>query len=282
MLLGIPLPILAQSPGQNYVLTETMLRSDGTTKVSSVQYCDGLGRPDIYVTDGRSTNGTTAYTLTQYLFPNIVFRKWLPGVGGNTLDWKSPEDIMSLSKETNKDDSPFESYRYDVLDRPMSTIGTGQRWHKDDKKVCIMRYINRGCYEADKIARKYIVRNAGSTLSGDGIWEEGALSIKSATDEDGKTTMTFTDIADKFKKLGIWGGERHYGIYIRTALSEADLSAQSWSKILTRIAVEGGMNPEDLHNGAISVGGLKNIPLFKKTTPGYQHHILYRIKTYKQ
>lgn len=194
MLLCFPLPILAQSPGQNYVLTETMLRSDGTTKVSSVQYCDGLGRPDIYVTDGRSTNGTTAYTLTQYLFPNIVFRKWLPGVGGNTLDWKSPEDIMRLSKETNKDDSPFESYRYDVLDRPMSTIGTGQRWHKDDKKVCIMRYINRGCYEADKIARKYIVRNAGSTLSGDGIWEEGALSIESVTDEDGKTTMTFTDM----------------------------------------------------------------------------------------
>jgi RHS repeat-associated protein len=194
MLLCFPLPILAQSPGKNYVLTETMLRSDGAAKVSSVQYCDGLGRPDIYVTDGRNANGTTAYTLTQYDFPNIVMKKWLPGVGGNTLDWKSPKDIMSHSKETNKDDSPFESYRYDVLDRPMSTIGTGQRWHKDDKKVCIMRYINRGCYEADKIARKYIVRNAGSTLSGDGIWEEGALSIESATDEDGKATMTFTDM----------------------------------------------------------------------------------------
>lgn len=49
--------------------------------------------------------------------------------------------MMSLSKETNKDDSPFESYRYDVLDRLMSIIGTGQRWHKNDNKVCTMRYI---------------------------------------------------------------------------------------------------------------------------------------------
>ena len=186
----------------------------------------------------------------------------------------------------------------------------------------------------------------------------------------------FIYIADKFKQLGIWGVERYYGIYKRTALSEAELSAQTWSKILTRIAVEGGINPEDLHNGAISVGVLEhyngnngydfsdsfndndnvigemynynnasvkgrksqnsdalitafiypsdekdlreyystvsniqhllsvheydrhyikdmddgykldksliNIPLFKKTTPGYQQHILYRIKTYKQ
>ena len=66
-------------------------------------------------------------------------------------------------------------------------------------------------------------------------------------------------IANKFKPLGIWNGESHFGIYSRTALSKAELSAKTWSKILTRIAVNAGVKAEDLHNGAISVGVLERL-----------------------
>ena len=66
-------------------------------------------------------------------------------------------------------------------------------------------------------------------------------------------------IANKFKPLGIWNGESHFGIYSRTSLSKAELSAKTWSKILTRIAVNAGVKAEDLHNGEISVGVLERL-----------------------
>jgi len=72
ILVCLPLHVLPQSTGQNYVMTESMLDAGGDSKITSVQYCDGLGRPDILATDGLNTDGKTAYRLTVYDYSGLV------------------------------------------------------------------------------------------------------------------------------------------------------------------------------------------------------------------
>ena len=192
LLLCCPLHIIAQSNSQNYVMTETMLNADGSSKVSSVQYCDGLGRPNIIATDGLSTSGNTAYTLLEYDFPNLVINSWLPGVEGTSLDWKSPDDIKKLSKSTNKDEAPYNTTGRDVLDREISVCGPGKIWHTSHKDVSTMRYTNVASGNSDYIVKRYTVSASGAIIE-NGVWDDSTLGVERISDEDGKTVIVFTD-----------------------------------------------------------------------------------------
>lgn len=193
ILLCFPLHTLAQSTGQNYVMTETMLNNGGNSKVTSVQYCDGLGRPDILVTDGLNPNGKNAYYLTEYDYKSLVFRTWLPAVEGNSVNWKSPVNIKVLSKSTNQDLSPYSTVERDALDREVSVCGPGQKWHSAQKHVNTMRYINVTQGDYNRVVKRYMASTSGNTLTENGVWPEGTLTIESTSDEDGKAVMVFTD-----------------------------------------------------------------------------------------
>ena len=56
----------SQSAGTNYRLTETMLYSLGSHKVTTVDYYDGLGRPVLSTTDGLTTTGYFTSLMTEY------------------------------------------------------------------------------------------------------------------------------------------------------------------------------------------------------------------------
>ncbi|MBO5603155.1 MAG: RHS repeat-associated core domain-containing protein [Prevotella sp.] len=193
ILLCFPLHTLAQSTGQNYVMTETMLNNGGNSKVTTVQYCDGLGRPDILVTDGLNPNGKNAYYLTEYDYKSLVFRTWLPAVEGNSVNWKSPVNIKVLSKSTNQDLSPYSTVERDALDREVSVCGPGQKWHSAQKHVNTMRYINVTQGDYNRVVKRYMASTSGNTLTENGVWPEGTLTIESTSDEDGKAVMVFTD-----------------------------------------------------------------------------------------
>ena len=192
LLLCFPLHAIAQSSGQNYVMTETMLDADGSSRISSVQYCDGLGRPNILATDGLNTMGKTAYTLLEYDFPDLVINSWLPGVDGSSLDWKSPTSIKELSRSTNQDESPYCTTERDVLGRVVSVCGPGEKWHALQKDVSTMRYTNVASGNSKYIVKRYIV-SAGNILIENGVWDDSTLGIEATSDEDGNTTMIFTD-----------------------------------------------------------------------------------------
>ena len=191
-LLCFPLHVIAQSNGQNYVMTEMMLDVDGSSKVSSVQYCDGLGRPNILATNGLNTMGTTAYTLLEYDFPDFVVNSWLPGVDGSSLDWKSPTSIKELSISTNQDALPYSTTERDVLGRETSVCGPGAEWHSLHKDVSVIRYTNVESGNSDYIVKRYIV-SADNTLMENGVWDDSTLGVEVTSDEDGKTILLFTD-----------------------------------------------------------------------------------------
>ena len=58
--------VSAQTPSSNYVVTETVLSADGSNRVRSVQYHDGLGRPSVLASGGMNTSGKYVYTMTEY------------------------------------------------------------------------------------------------------------------------------------------------------------------------------------------------------------------------
>jgi RHS repeat-associated protein len=193
LLLCCPLHIIAQSNNQNYVMTETMLNADGSSKVLSVQYCDGLGRQNVLATNGLSTSGSTAYTLLEYEYPNFVISSWLPGVEGSSLDWKSPNSIKVLSKSTNNDEAPYTTTERDVLDREVSVHIPGKKWHASQRDVSTTRYTNVTSGNAAYIVKRYTISASGAIIES-GVWDDSTLGIETVSDEDNKAIMVFTDV----------------------------------------------------------------------------------------
>ena len=154
ILVCLPLHVLSQSTGQNYVMTERMLDASGESRITSVQYCDGLGRPDILATDGLNTDGKTAYRLTVYDYSGLVSESWQPAVEGNSLDWRNPQAIKSLAVTTSGDEMPYSTFRRDVLDREVSVCRQGKKWHSAQKDVHTMRYANRSTGNPDRQAKR--------------------------------------------------------------------------------------------------------------------------------
>lgn len=192
-----PLYIFAQSNGQNYVKTEIMLNAQGDSKVTSIQYCDGLGRPNIIATDGLSPNEGTAYKLTEYSLSGTAAKTWLPAIKDNKFEWNTPETIKTLSRIANEDDEPFNITKRDVLNRQQSAYRPGKKWHSAKKDIHTMWYANKATGDTHKIAKKYEVSSDGKQLLLKGVWEEGSLGIEATSDEDGNTIMVFSDYMGK-------------------------------------------------------------------------------------
>lgn len=53
----LPIAAMAQNNSYNYIASETMLNDEGTRKAVSVQYFDGLGRPELTVSNALSAQG---------------------------------------------------------------------------------------------------------------------------------------------------------------------------------------------------------------------------------
>lgn len=213
ILLCCPLQLVAQSSSQNFVMTETMLNAEGNSKVSSVQYYDGLGRPNIMATNGLSTDGNTAYTLLEYDFPDLIVKSWLPGVEGNSLDWKSPQAIKDLSISTNKDDAPYSATQRDVLEREVSVYKPGKKWHDSHKDVTTKRYTNITSGNSDYIVKRYLISTNGAILE-NGVWDDGILGVEIISDEDMKTIMVFTDFyGQKILERTLAGNGHYYDTY---------------------------------------------------------------------
>ncbi len=109
----------AQSSNPNYITTETFLDSLGTKKVTSVQYYDGLGRPNVLATNGLSPNRKYVYTMTEYDSLGHETRTWLPAVGATYLNFISVGTMSTQSQSTYGGDAyAFSETTYDALGRP--------------------------------------------------------------------------------------------------------------------------------------------------------------------
>nr|WP_287887865.1 RHS repeat-associated core domain-containing protein [Prevotella sp.] len=182
----------AQSSNQNYVQTETMLTENGEHKITTIEYCDGLGRPYLTATTGLNTAGTTAYSLKTLMYPNNAVEEWLPGISDQAIEWKEASDIRQLSKETNVESNPFRSITYDVLGRELYSLGVGDKWHSANKYSSIQRFTNVKSGVAKLTVKQYRA-NKNNDIVENGVWETGSLSAEQTMDEDNKGMIVFTD-----------------------------------------------------------------------------------------
>jgi len=182
----------AQSSNQNYVQTETMLTENGEHKITTIEYCDGLGRPYLTATTGLNTAGTTAYSLKTLMYPNNAVEEWLPGISDQAIEWKEASEIRQLSKETNVESNPFRSITYDVLGRELYSLGVGDKWHSANKYSSIQRFTNVKSGVAKLTVKQYRA-NKNNNIVENGVWETGSLSAEQTMDEDNKGMIVFTD-----------------------------------------------------------------------------------------
>lgn len=183
----------AQSSNQNYVQTETMLTENGEHKITTIEYCDGLGRPYLTATTGLNTIGASAYSLKTLVYPNNAVEEWLPGLSDQNLEWKEASEIRQLSKETNVESNPFRSITYDVLGRELYSLGVGDKWHSANKYSSIQRFTNVKSGVAKLTVKQYRA-NKNNDIVENGVWETGSLSAEQTMDEDNKGMIVFTDL----------------------------------------------------------------------------------------
>lgn len=161
ILLGVSPVLLAQSVPQNYVQTQTMLNALGTAKVTDVQYHDGLGRPEIHVTTGLGTSGNSAYTLTEYDEMGRDHIRWLPGIGGKGVEWRTPEEIKVLSRRSNVDEGCYSETAYDPLGRERSVTGPGDACKSAGKSRQTQCVANLAAGKPDLVVRRYVLGQDG-------------------------------------------------------------------------------------------------------------------------
>ena len=198
-LMFVPCYCLPQTSSRNYVKTVTMFKAGGSDSDSAqaVQYYDGLGYPVASVATA-NTNGGTAYTLTTYDAQGRVFRKYVP-VPGSGLSYMNESSVSSLQYPFYSDNSGFEQYHYDGLNRATATDIAGDRWRQAGKQNRTAYLANTDNdmvlhYEAPEDGTYRLIEPEDASF---GHYPEGTLSKVVSYDADDKCVTVFTDLFGK-------------------------------------------------------------------------------------
>ena len=184
-----PIAAEAQNNSYNYIASETMLNEEGTRKAISVQYFDGLGRPELTVSNALSAQGQYLHTAVRYDALSRVVEEWLPAPVTNAPEYIMPDVVMKAAIQTHQGDSvPYTSYEYDAFGRMLSSRRPGAQWA--GKRAA---YVHRANIFYNCINR-YRADESGSGIHCDGYINPGTLKEETAIDEDGKKTTVYYNI----------------------------------------------------------------------------------------
>ena len=190
IMLVCPIISHAQSPNENYIVSETMLNANGTNSIKSVQYYDGLGRPNVLVAGGANSSGKYLYSMTEYDQMGRESRTWLPAVGPTTPDIVDVNAMNSLSSNTyDSDGYALSEIQYDALGRQTFKTTPGQEWN-DHSKGITTEYITNDVNSV----KKYALDSSGNPIAGSGYYPPSSLTGERTTDEDGISIETYKDL----------------------------------------------------------------------------------------
>ena len=193
VLLFVPAMMLAQTPASNYVMTETVLSADGSNRVRSVQYHDGLGRPSVLASGGMNTSGKYVYTMTEYDLQGRESKIWLASAGGSSPVLISNSQMASYASSSyNQDQYPFSTVDYDAVGRVVFRSTPGQSWHDSGTHQGVET--NYLANEANSV-KQYTVDTSGNLVTSSvGYYPAGTLTCEKVKDEDGHTTQVYKDM----------------------------------------------------------------------------------------
>ena len=179
IILFVPAMALAQTPSSNYVVTETVLNADGSNRVRSVQYHDGLGRPSVLASGGMNTSGKYVYTMTEYDLQGRESKIWLASAGGSSPVLISNSQMATYAFSSyNQDQYPFSTVDYDAVGRVVFRSTPGQSWHDSGTHQGVeTKYLAN---EANSV-KQYTVDTSGNLVTSSvGYYPAGTLTSEKA------------------------------------------------------------------------------------------------------
>jgi hypothetical protein len=207
LLFLLALTCLGQTGSKNYILSrhykQTNADPNDVSKVNiQVQYFDGLGRPLQNVAVGQSPSGADLVQPIEYdafgrrpkqhhPFPALVNGAFMPAAPAAQAGFFSsnsaglePTDLARPYSETGFEPSP--------LNRPLTQRAPGNK--------SATANISYGVNKAGEVKRYDYVTNANIllTVSSQGEYAPGRLYRTQTIDENGKTSIEFTDIQGRF------------------------------------------------------------------------------------
>lgn len=176
----------AQTVTENYVMTENMLDANGNSSIKAVQYYNGLGFPTVSAATVGG-NGETAYSLTTYDASGREECKYLPVAIGNTIVYKSPNEII----KAYEDKTAYSQNHYDALNRVTSVELPGKEWRNNNKRNKSEFSFNT---KEDYVRIYKANPNGQLTMKNTNqYYPAGSLSKEINIDADKKKIVTFRD-----------------------------------------------------------------------------------------
>ncbi|MBR5955523.1 MAG: RHS repeat-associated core domain-containing protein [Bacteroidales bacterium] len=209
------------------------------------RFFDGLGRPwqTVRMCAGgidADTQDSNLFGRTDYDAAGRPYRSWLPFRSNYVV----PHPSVRPSEPLYSDSKPFSLVEYDGLDRPRAEYGPGAKWHAYAKAVRYGYYSN-GTSQLLSCQTYSVTRQSMNDVrvSRGGLVAPGSLSVKSVTDEDGLTILTFTDMygrtllerrhpasGEDLDTYYVYDGLGRLSAVIPPALSKLDLSTANVDK----------------------------------------------------
>jgi len=197
---NIPYTGFETGQDQNYIIeiTPTVESPDARNLslnqcIQKVQYYDGLGRPSQTLQRGFSLNNNDLVTLQEYDNQGRESNLWLPTPYSASGSYTNPAAIISTSKTSYADNSPYSSPVYEAspLNRVLQQYGPGANWRTEGKSVKSAFYTNNNNLDSLKCAYYYVTSDNKLVKSGN--YDNGQLYVTRTMDEDGHEVFEFKD-----------------------------------------------------------------------------------------
>ncbi len=198
-------PLVCQENTGNYIVKTLYTQADSTAGLRrEISYYDGLGRLEQTLLQDGSPTGGDLVDYHEYDSLGRTSRVWnlvsVPLGGGRQV---SGGTVAALARSGYSDNRPFSETSYDgtPLEIIHKVIGPGEAWHIAGKGVTTALLTNASPQGSDPALccvrfGLQLNGNTGLSLTHDGYWNAGTLTVQKTVDEDGRTLWVFKDMHD--------------------------------------------------------------------------------------
>ena len=169
-----------------------------TTSNSLVEttYFDDLGRKQQVVQQGITPSGKDLVTYQEYDFQGRESKSWLPLVASCGTMPVDRSNLSSLSQSTYGIDNAYKRLVYEPspLDKVLETYSPPMESGESAVSTRTETFANTASGELSCLQ---YMQGGIVSLSGNGTYSPGTLSVTKVTDPEGKVTLTFKDLLDR-------------------------------------------------------------------------------------
>ena len=174
----------------NYQTTSSMLDSNASDSLLTVQYYDRWGRPSLSASQDKRTDRNFSYSLQTYDFLGRPSRVWNPLPTSDVSPHSMSESAFaSASASYYSDTLAFSETTYDALSNIVRVTTPGEAWAGEGRQNT-SRYLINGSNEV----KRYSITSSGGLGGGSSYYSTGSLLCTEQRDPDGKKMRKYSDI----------------------------------------------------------------------------------------